>query len=186
VRFWSVLILAVLLAVTLGRVPLSPLQTRDWLLLAVGLTQVPFPAGATVVAWLFCLAWRGRRDPRSLGWFSFDLLQLLLVGLTVASLAILVTVVSQGLLGRPEMFIAGNGSTATHLQWLDPHPGPTPQSPSVVSVSIWYYRLLMLLWGLWLANAVIRWLGEGWSRFTAGGAWRWWKPRTSRQPAATG
>jgi len=54
------------------------------------------------------------------------------------------------------------------------HPWPGDlDRPWVVTVSIWLYRLLMLLWGLWLANAVIRWIVEGWRQFTAGGAWRW-------------
>jgi hypothetical protein len=40
----------------------------------------------------------------------------------------------------------------------------------------------MLLWGLWLANAVIRWLAAGWRQFTAGAAWRW-RSRITTQSA---
>ncbi len=177
VRFWAVLALAVVLAVALGRVPASPLSTREWLFLMVGLTQVSFLAGGIVVGWLFCMAWRGRRDPRSMGWFSFDLLQLFLVGLTVAAMIVLVVVVSRGLLGQPVMFVAGNGSYANELAWFEPNAGASPASPWVFTVSLWYYRLLMLLWGLWLANAVIRWLITGWGHLTAGGGWRWWRDR---------
>ncbi len=108
-----------------------------------------------------------------MGWFSFDLLQLLLVFLTVMSLITLVVVVSRGLLGTPEMFITGNGSSANRLIWFSPAEGRELGRPWVFSVSIWYYRLLMLLWGLWLANAVIRWLITGWKQFTTGMAWRW-------------
>jgi hypothetical protein len=42
----------------------------------------------------------------------------------------------------------------------------------VLSVSIWFYRLLMLAWALWLATALIRWLKWGWDQFGAGGLWK--------------
>lgn len=173
VRFWAVLLVAIGLAGLLCRPQLSPLSFPEWLLLSIGLTQISLIPAIMVVGWLYLLAWRGKRDPQTLGWFSFDLLQLLLVFLTITSLVILVIVVSRGLLGTPEMFIAGNGSSRTRLIWFSPTEGSELGQPWALTVSIWYYRLLMLLWGLWLANAVIRWLTTGWRQFTAGGAWRW-------------
>lgn len=180
VRFWAVLALAVVLAAVLCRPQLSPLRFHEWLLLVVGLTQVSLLASAAVVGWLYLLSWRGRQDPQAFGWFSFNLLQLLLVFLTIVSLVMLVFVVSRGLLGRPEMFITGNGSYGNRLIWFVPQEGQSLGQPWAFSISIWYYRLLMLLWGLWLANAVIRWLTAGWRQFTAGTAWRPWTRFTRR------
>ena len=184
VRFWAVLAVAVVLAGALCRPAVSPLKFHEWLLLLIGLTQISLFPAVAVVGWLYLLAWRGKRDPHSLGWVSFDLLQLFLVFLTLMSLITLVFVVSRGLLGTPEMFITGNGSYGSRLIWFSPAEGRQLGQPYVFSVSIWYYRLLMLLWGLWLANAVIRWLIAGWRQFTTGGAWRWWsriaKPRGSQ------
>jgi len=173
VRFWAVLALAVVLAGMLSRPQLSPLKFHEWLLLLIGLTQISLVPAVAVVGWLYLLAWRGQKDPQAAGWFSFDLLQLLLVLLTLISLITLVVVVSRGLLGTPEMFITGNGSSGNRLIWFSPAEGRELGQPWAFSVSIWYYRLLMLLWGLWLANAVIRWLSRGWQQFTAGTAWRW-------------
>jgi hypothetical protein len=133
-----------------------------------------------VVGWLYMLAWRGKRDPLSFGWFTFDLVQLVLVFFTITSLVTLVFVVSHGLLETPEMFLTGNGSYGSRLIWFSPSEGQLLGQPHVYSVSIWYYRLLMLLWGLWLANAVIRWLIAGWRQFTTGGAWRWWSRLAKR------
>ena len=172
VRFWAVLVLAVVLAAALCQPQLSPLKFHEWLLLLIGLTQISLVPAAAVVGWLYLLAWRGRKDPQGMSWFSFDLLQVLLVVLTVASLITLVVVVSRGLLGTPEMFITGNGSFGNRLIWFSPAEGSELGQPWAFSISIWYYRLLMLLWGLWLANAVIRWLIAGWGQFTAGVAWR--------------
>lgn len=174
VRFWAVLALAFGLAALLSRPSLSPLRFHEWLLLLIGLTQISLIPAAAVVGWLYLLAWRGKRDPQASGWISFNMTQLVIVLLTITSLVSLVVVVSRGLLGTPEMFISGNGSYSNRLVWFSPAEGVELGQPWAFSVSIWYYRLLMLLWGLWLANAVIRWLIAGWRQFTEGGAWRWW------------
>jgi hypothetical protein len=42
----------------------------------------------------------------------------------------------------------------------------------VISISVWFYRLLMLAWALWLAAALLRWLHWGWSQFSHGGGWK--------------
>ena len=40
VRFWTILVVAILAALALGSTPLSPLRRYEWILLAIGLTQV--------------------------------------------------------------------------------------------------------------------------------------------------
>jgi hypothetical protein len=171
VRFWIILVVALLIALALGSIPLSPLRRWEWVLLAVGLTQVPLIAAMIVVAWLFSLAYRGRNDFLSEHPILFNLSQLALVFMTVASLIILMFVVGAGLLGHPDMFIVGNGSSRLYLNWFEPRSGPALPTPTVVSVSVWYYRLLMLFWALWLAASLLKWLTRGWQQFTSGGAW---------------
>jgi len=51
--------------------------------------------------------------------------------------------------------------------------------PRVISVSIWFYRLLMLAWALWLAASLLRWLQWGWAQLNHRGFWRW-KPHVHR------
>jgi hypothetical protein len=172
VRFWTILVCAVLAALVLGSLPQSPLRRLEWVLLAVGLTQVHVAAGMWVVAWLFLLAWRGRQEPDQMRAWRFDLLQVGLVLITLVALGILVVVVSKGLLGSPEMFVRGNGSSQTHLQWYQGRVGPELPQPYVVSISVWFYRLLMLAWALWLAAALLRWLHWGWNQFSHGGGWK--------------
>jgi hypothetical protein len=41
-----------------------------------------------------------------------------------------------------------------------------------VSLPILVYRLAMLAWALWLAQALLGWLRWGWDRFGEGGFWR--------------
>jgi hypothetical protein len=172
VRFWTLLACALLVALILGSLKNSPLQRWEWILLSLGLTQVPLAASTIVVGWLFLLVWRGTDRAQQMRWSAFDGLQLLLVLLTVAALCVLVAVVAEGLLGNPKMFIVGNGSHVTSLRWFAPRPGTQLPVVSVWSVSVWYYRLLMLVWALWLAAALLSWLKWGWQQFSTGGYWK--------------
>jgi len=171
VRFWTILACTLLAAWVLGSLPLSPLSRLEWALLSLGLTQVHLTAALFVVGWLFLLAWRGKRDPDSQSPWRFNLLQIGLVLLTLLVLGILIAVVGEGLLGNPDMFIRGNHSTRTILQWFQPRVGMGLPEPHIVSVSVWFYRLLMLFWALWLATALLRWLGWGWNQFQHGSCW---------------
>jgi hypothetical protein len=185
VRFWGILLCSLLAALILGRVQHSPLRTAEWMLLVIGLTQVPLPAALIVVGWLFLLAWRGRDSFQNLTRRPFNLAQFFLVGVTAVAVGVLIWSVGEGLLGSPEMFITGNGSTRTVLSWYkDRSAGALPQ-PSVFSVSIWWYRLLMLIWALWLAAALIRWLNWGWGNFSRGGFIRRKPPLPPRPAPAT-
>lgn len=99
-------------------------------------------------------------------------MQLALSGATVGTLCILVFAVGEGLLGSPRMFIEGNGSNAALLQWTVARvEGALPQ-PGWVSVSVWWYRGAMLVWALWLALALLRWLRWAWDNFSSGDLWR--------------
>lgn len=172
VRFWVILLVALLIALALGSLTLSPLRRWEWGLLAIGLTQVHLVAAMFVVAWLFALEYRGRNESTGARPWLFNLAQLGLVLLTVIALVVLMFVVGAGLLGHPDMFIIGNGSSRLVLRWFEPRSGPELPTPAIVSVSVWYYRLLMLFWALWLAGSLLRWLARGWKQFTKGGAWR--------------
>ncbi len=172
VRFWSILVCALLAAFVLGRISLSPLRSFEWMLLALGLTQVPLPAALAVIGWLFFLAWRGRASFMRLPAWGFNLAQVLLIALTAIALAIFVAVVAEGLLGNPEMFIVGNGSDRTFLRWYQARSDALLPRPGCISVSIWWYRFLMLAWALWLAASLIRWLRWAWQQFSGGGCFR--------------
>lgn len=178
VRFWTVLTCCLLAAWSLSRMRLSPLSSPEWMLLSIGLTQVPLVAGLTVVAWLLFLEWRGRDAFRSFGALSHNLLQVVLIALTAVTLVIFVAVVAEGLLGNPDMFIRGNDSTRSSLRWYSPQSATMLPTPGCVSVSIWWFRLLMLAWALWLAASLIRWLTWGWSQFSSGGCFKAGKKKT--------
>jgi hypothetical protein len=184
VRFWIVLLCSLIAAWILGRLAYSPLRPLEWMLLTIGLTQVPLFIALVVVAWLFFLAWRGMDSFLKLPAWGYNLLQVVLVGCTVAALGIFIAIVAAGLLGSPEMFIIGNDSTSTLLKWYKASSDGLLPQPGCVSISIWWYRLLMLLWALWLAASLIRWLRWGWEQFGKGGFFRMEsKPKPPEPPA---
>jgi hypothetical protein len=175
VLFWSLLLVLVIVAIGLGFIELVPVARYEWVLLAIGLSQVPLPAAAIVVGWLFALGWR-RKHPFA-SRFAFDVGQLVLVGWTLTALAILVYAVQQGLLGTPDMQIEGNGSYPQQLQWFDDRTAARLDRPVVISVSTLVYRGAMLAWALWLAVSLLRWLRFAWTSFSSGGLWKK-KPRS--------
>ncbi|MBV9656529.1 MAG: hypothetical protein JO295_00310, partial [Verrucomicrobia bacterium] len=172
VRFWGILVCSLLAAFALSRVRLSPLRLWEWTLLVIGLTQVPLPAALFVVGWLFFLAWRGQESFARRRVWEHNTLQVLLIGLTLLSLGTLLAAVGEGLLGSPEMFITGNGSSRTVLRWFQARCEALLPRPGCVTISIWWYRLFMLAWALWLATALLRWLRWGWENFSRGGLFR--------------
>ena len=182
VRFWVVLICALLVAWVMSRIRLSPLRPLEWALLAIGLTQVHLLAAIVVVVWLYFLVWRGRESFQTLRPLAYNFLQLCLVVTTFKTLIALIAVVGAGLLGSPRMFILGNGSSAANLVWYQARCGDVLPEPGCISVSIWWYRLLMLVWALWLAAALIRWLRWAWEQFSKGGCFRKSEPKAMVPP----
>jgi hypothetical protein len=179
ILFWSLLAVAFLVALGLGRLTLSPLRTTSWLLLFVGLTQVPIWLAIGIAGWLVALGWRHAHPPE--GDIAFNLLQTALVALTLLALAGLVFAIQQGLLGSPDMQIRGNGSTRELLRWYQDRSGSELPGAFALSVPLLVYRFAMLAWALWLAHALLGWLRFGWESFGTGGLWR--RNALTRRPA---
>lgn len=178
VLFWGEVLVIILLAFLLGRFRMTPLSMLQWFLLGLGLSQVSAPVAATVVLWLFLLALRRQKGAAVHRRFAFNFMQLLLVFSTFCALAALFAAVQQGLLGAPEMQIGGNGSSGHTLIWYQDRCAEVLPAAWVFSAPILVYRLLMLLWALWLAFSLLGWLRWGWQGFAEGGYWR-------SKPAAT-
>ena len=225
VLFWSVLLIIGLLSLLLGRLALTPLQWHQWLLLGVGLSQVGVLAGVIIVGWLLALGLRDRRSRTGMGSkgvemdatgttigsgdeqatavqqpnpLNYNLMQIGLLILTLMALNALFDAVSAGLLGQPDMQIAGNGSSGRLFNWYQDQVAAQPDRATIISVPLLYYRLAMMAWALWLAFALLRWLRWGWQVFARDGLlknveWKIRKPEPStskkkedKKPSADG
>jgi hypothetical protein len=170
VLFWPYLVFLLVVALGLGRLPASPLTSAQWVLLGLGLSVLPALAALVVAVFALALAERGRRHPQ--GTWAFDGLQVLLAAWALVSLAFLYVAIHQGLLFRPDMQVAGAGSSDTLLRWYaDRVTGEAPAA-GVLSLPLWLYRVAMLLWALWLAAGLVRAVGPAWRAFSEGGVWR--------------
>jgi hypothetical protein len=127
-----------------------------------------------VVFWLIVLGLRARHEATlaPLSPAKFNVLQAALAALTVLALITLVSAVPKGLLGVPDMHVAGNDSTAWQLRWFADQAASALPRAGAISVSLWVYKLAMLAWAIWLANALIGWLRWGFDAWTKGGYWR--------------
>lgn len=106
--------------------------------------------------------------------------QLALALLSLIALLFLFYAVEQGLLGLPDMQVAGNNSDAYTLNWYRDHSASTLPRPWLFTAPLWTYRVLMLAWALWLAYSLLNWLRWGWGCYAAGGLWR---PRPKKEIA---
>ena len=181
VRFWGMMFAAILLGTLMAKIKHSPLRGYEWAVLLLGFMQLPLFIGGFVVIWFFALALRGALPFEKLSAWRFDVMQVILVGASGLALLAMLGVVHQGLLGQPEMFVTGNGSTTYDLNWFQDRTVDTslPQ-PSVFSVSIWVYRGFMLLWALWMARSVLRWIPWAYQQLLTNGGWR----KTDKRPEA--
>jgi hypothetical protein len=181
VLFWGYLLVVILISIGLGKTDLAPLKTRHWLLLTMGLTQIHPAMALIIVGWLLVLGLRNTTLPRG-GWVSYNFTQFLLAGWTAAALSGLYMAVENGLMGIPDMQIAGNQSTSRVLNWTQDRIAGFMPDTWVISLPEWVFHGLMLLWSLWLAFSLLNWLKWGWKCFSQGGAWKKVEMRWKRKP----
>ncbi len=171
VLYWGELVVMILVAFALARSGRARLKFRHWLLLGLGFSTFSWVALLVVVAWLFAFDWRARSEPLA-NESHFNLAQIGLGLLTLIALACLISAIPQGLLGQPDMHVTGNGSSAHALRWFVDRSSDELPHAYAFSLPLWVYKLLMLAWALWLANALIGWLRDAFQAWTKGGYWR--------------
>ena len=182
VLLWSQLIVLLLAAWALARWAPTPLRRRHWLLLGLGFSAFAWSAYALVVLWLLALGLRARMPVDRLRSVTFNALQAALALLTLMALLTLIGAVPNGLLGLPDMHVAGNDSSAFALSWFADRSASALPTAGVLSLPLWVYKLAMLAWALWLAHALIGWLRWGFDAWSRGGYWRKREPETIAVP----
>ncbi|MDJ0792692.1 MAG: hypothetical protein QNI98_00505 [Woeseiaceae bacterium] len=172
VMYWSELAAMILFALILGRIGLTPLSTRHWLLLGLGFSTFSWGMLAIVVIWLVACGAREKLKSDELSWWQFDFVQIVIGGLTVIALLGIISALPQGLLGTPDMHVAGHGSYGNDLNWFADRSDSVLPGASVLTVPLWVYKTLILAWALWLSFALLRWLPWVWQCFSSDGFWR--------------
>jgi hypothetical protein len=182
VLFWGYLLFSLLIALGLGKSGLTPLSPRAWFLLTLGFTQLHPLALVIVALWFIALQQRTRLTSKLSSAFLFDVLQLSLLGLSLAFVVCLIMAVRMNLLGDVSVQVAGAESTERVLRWyVDRATGLTPEA-KIYTLPLWAWKGLMLVWSMWLANALTSWAVWAWAQWSAGELWR---PLWTRAQAPT-
>jgi hypothetical protein len=172
VNFWALVLVIALISIALARIRLTPLRTRHWFFLGLGLCQVDLVWMVLVGATLLGLGWRARRQPNEAQPVLYNASQAALVLGLLVSIVTVTIAVSDGLVRMPDMWIAGNNVSASGLAWYQDRVGNPLAQPSVLSLPPWTYRVLVMAWTLWLGLAAIRWSGWVWGCLKQHGLWR--------------
>jgi hypothetical protein len=171
VLLWSLLVVLVAVALLLARLVDTPLSTAAWIALAIGAGQAGLTPALIVLAFLAAVSARERWGSALTHW-KFNLMQIVFALFAAVAIAVLFEAVHNGLLGRPAMLVAGNGSTDLLLRWYQDRVAATTPAATVFSLPLWVWRVLMLAWSVWLALSVVRIAGWTWQAFGSGGRWQ--------------
>lgn len=171
VLYWSELAVLILIALILGRIDWTPLKTRHWLLLGLGFSMFNWPVLGIVIAWLLACGARDKWRHQNQAW-RYNTTQVLIATATVVALGAILDSLPNGLLGTPDMHVAGNTSHGNTLSWFADRSGTLLPVATAWSVPMWAYKVLILAWALWLSFALLRWLPWVWQCFARDGLWR--------------
>jgi hypothetical protein len=171
VLYWSELVVLLIFAVVLGRIGLTPLTTRHWLLLGLGFSTFSWPVLGVVIAWLLVCGAR-QKWQTDVPAMVFNLIQVVIGAATVIALGAIVSSLPFGLLGTPDMHVSGYQSFGNSLSWFADRSDSVLPTAVAWSAPMWIYKVLILGWALWLSFALLRWLPWVWQCFSSQGFWR--------------
>lgn len=170
ILIWGMLMVVVIVAVALGRSSLTPLKTHEWVLLSLGICTLSFFTFVLVAVWILVLQQRGNLKTITTT-LKFKFLQFGLFALSIAALSTLISTIPQGLLGNPDMHIAANDSYSGWFNWYQDHSNAEFPTAWIISLPLWCYKVAILIWSLWLAASLIKWIRWGWQQLSVHGLW---------------
>lgn len=160
--YWGMLLTLILIAFICGKFKkFLKLNTLQWFLLFLGLSTIYQFGGILFILW-FGVVTYAETHWVALKKYHVDALRVGLIVLTLITLISLVSAIPMGLLSQPDMQIVGNGSSAYQLNWFQDRSLETLPQGWILSLPLWAYRLIMLIWSMWLASSLIKWIPWAW------------------------
>ena len=180
--FCVIVLGAILLTLLTRRLGLDlPIGLVGWLLLGIGLSTVNTYGVVIAAIFFFLLLYRQSMDPDSFSRRQFNSIQVLIGLWTGITVLCLLAAIPLGLLSSPNMIVSGNGSSSHFFKFFqDRAAADAFPIVTVLSVSLFVYRVTMLLWSLWLANRLISWAKWWWNAYSHNGLWRHKAPTTEQ------
>lgn len=175
VLFWPRLIIMFLIALGIGRIKRLPIKTYEWMILVIGLSQLPPVALIPIVFWFLVIRMRKEQPAQNPG--IFNLIQLAIPFVTLIAIGILYAAIHTNLLINIDMQVKGAGSTNHLFRWyIDRSTSVLPQ-PTIITISDWFWRIGMLVWAMWLVVRLYKWAPWAWDAFTTGGIFKPLSPK---------
>lgn len=168
VGMWPLTLVLLLAAVLLSRRGSTPLRTRHWLVLGLGLTQVEPLSALLIPASLLALGWRARtvRPGKPM---LYNAGQVAILALLAGAAAAWGSVIDNGLSRVPDMLVVGAASG--QAVWYQDRAASLLAQPWALSLPLWIYRGLVLVWALGSLVLCVRCARWAWSSFTKRGLW---------------
>jgi len=176
--YWGILFVIIICAFALTTILSKcrlnvPINIVGWLLLGVGLSTVNSYGIFAIIIYFVLLGYRKDYvNPEELSAPYFKLLQVGIILITIVAALSLLSAIPLGLLSNPDMKVVGNGSSSHFYRFYqDTATSGNFPIANIVSLPILGYRLVMMLWSLWLATRIMVWASWGWKAFSTGGIW---------------
>jgi hypothetical protein len=171
ILYWGELLAFVLIALLLARVKFSPLNTVQWLILGLGLSLNNWGVLVLIALWFSSIT-ASQYRPKEIKSSWFNLSQLCLYIFSAVAITSLIAVVPISLFSHPSMGIEGYQSYGNTLTWFaDKADGQLP-AVTVLSVSVWFYKAIMLVWVIWLSTSILSWVKWAWKTIGIHGYWQ--------------
>lgn len=174
--YWPLLLVFMVMAWAVARLPHSPMSGPTALLLTLGLSMLPHTLIMlmSLVGWLWLIRYRASLDVDTIPAPRFRALQVGFVLLTAWCALLVLGNLGWGLIGAsPDMMIEGYDGSQNSLAWYLPsHPEGIPALPWVFSLPVWVYQAILLAWSLWFTAWLFAAGKRALGAFTQGGHWR--------------
>jgi hypothetical protein len=171
ILYWGELLAFIFIALLVARVKFSPLNTMQWLILGLGLSLNNWGVLVLIALWFASITasqYRSKETKQTL----FNLSQLFLYAFSAVAIISLLAVVPISLRSSTSMGIEGYQSYGNTLTWFaDMADGKLP-SVTILSISVWFYKAIMLIWVLWLSTSILSWIKWAWKTIGAHGYWQ--------------
>ncbi|GGY66580.1 hypothetical protein GCM10011613_08180 [Cellvibrio zantedeschiae] len=170
ILLWGMLVVMAIVAYGLGRAQLTPLKPYEWILLSLGICTLNMGTFIWFAVWLLALSQRGKLSAIGSKW-KFRFLQLGLFALSLFVFFALVTTLPDGLLSSPDMHIVGHNTYGNNFYWYQDHSDLAFPTAWVISLPLWCYKVIILIWSLWFAASLLKWLRWAWQQLSYRGLW---------------
>ena len=156
VLLWSYFVIIFFISIILSKNKYSSLKAYQWLLLLIGTITLNVACVVFTVIWFMAVEMKKQKPSENALVSSFIQIVLAVYGFFV--LIVFYQVVSNGLTGVPEMYVAGNGSVSNLLCWTADRAKNIIPDVSVTTFPVLTYRVFVFIWAFWLIRSTIRWI----------------------------